>query len=222
MRSWSPSYFSRWCTLWVVYVGLRALLLSLSLKAFCDLLTWGVRSQTRALIAWAGISTTPSGWTAIFLKPCVFFFSSFVSFFHAFFCTWLNNWSNHRAVAWFGFFFVQHFVYCITWVSNRFLSRSVSYSSWNTSCISTLLFLHLLCFQSNMVELFVTVIASTPRSFAVSTIIDKCARLWPLPAFSPFARHFVAFNHAFNWQWSSRWMAVEQETSGMLFLFLWD
>lgn len=74
MRSWSPSYFSRWCTLWVVYVGLRALLLSLSLKAFCDLLTWGVRSQTRALIAWAGISTTPSGWTAIFLKPCVFFF----------------------------------------------------------------------------------------------------------------------------------------------------
>lgn len=85
MRSWSPSYFSRWCTLWVVYVGLRALLLSLSLKAFCDLLTWGVRSQTRALIAWAGISTTPSGWTAIFLKPCVFFFSSFVSFFMHFF-----------------------------------------------------------------------------------------------------------------------------------------
>lgn len=104
MRSWSPSYFSRWCTLWVVYVGLRALLLSLSLKAFCDLLTWGVRSQTRALIAWAGISTTPSGWTAIFLKPCVFFFLLLCLFFHAFFCTWLNNWSNHWAVAWFGFF----------------------------------------------------------------------------------------------------------------------
>lgn len=60
-----------------------------------------------------------------------------------------------------------------------------------------------------------------PPFFAVSGIIDKCAWLWPLLAFSSFARHFVAFNHAFNCQWSSRWMAVERETSGILSLFLW-
>lgn len=46
----SPSYFSRQCTLWVVYVGLRAFLLSLSLEVFCDLLTCNLWPQTRALI----------------------------------------------------------------------------------------------------------------------------------------------------------------------------
>lgn len=37
MTSRIPSYFSSWCTLWVVYLGLRALLLSPSLWGSYDL-----------------------------------------------------------------------------------------------------------------------------------------------------------------------------------------
>lgn len=37
MTSRIPSYFSKWCTLWVVYLGLRALLLGLSVWGFYDL-----------------------------------------------------------------------------------------------------------------------------------------------------------------------------------------
>lgn len=37
MTSPAPPYFSNWCTLWVVYLGLRALQLSLSVSSLCDL-----------------------------------------------------------------------------------------------------------------------------------------------------------------------------------------
>lgn len=216
MRSWSPSYFVRWCALWVVYVGLRALLLSPSLEAFCDLLTWGTRSHTRALIAWAGMRTTPSGWSSIFFIEGLLSLCLFPSFF----CTWLNNWSNHLAVAWTD----SLFVYCRISVSTCYFSMSLSYSFWNASCISVLLSVHLSPVQCGGAVCYCDHHPSTPPHLLCclwNTVIDKCAWLRSLPAFSSFARHFVAFNHAFNCHWRSRWMAVEQEMSGILFLFLW-
>lgn len=153
MRSWSPSYFVRWCALWVVYVGLRALLLSPSLEAFCDLLTCSVRSQTRALIAWAGISSLPSGWTAIFLKPC-----SLCVFFHAFY---VLDWTIDRITELLPDLFFSFKVVLSFCVLQQFLP---------VSCLHTCLICPkilpvslapywFLCFVfSPMVELFVTVI----------------------------------------------------------------
>lgn len=214
MSSWSPSYFSRWCALWVVYVGLRALLLSPSLEAFCDLLTWGVRSQTRALIAWAGIKTMPSGWTAISIKPCFLWVLFHAFFFFHFKVRWTIAWITERITHCL-FFFVASPEF--TTVS----SLSLSLSHFPKIYIPCTSYSFIFFVPSPIRWSCLLLWSPQPPFFAVSGIIDKCAWLWPLLAFSSFARHFVAFNHAFNCQWSSRWMAVERETSGILSLFLW-
>lgn len=79
MTSRIPSYFSSWCTLWVVYLGLRALLLSPSLWGFYDLqqqhATRG--SKKRTLCYWSVKSTTwhilPHKYEVVCLLPVVVF-----------------------------------------------------------------------------------------------------------------------------------------------------